>query len=111
MSHDLGHLFRQWVAGEFRDDSNDGSSNLNPADDTNGGGGLPPTNGNGNGNGSCDPFNGMVFNPRANCGQGKWVKRRRRKKRLASASDIKDLTALLSVFGNGKALQTWIATH
>ncbi len=59
----------------------------------------------------CDPYRGMVFNPRANCGKGAWVKRRRRRKRLASASDIKDLTSLLSVFGNGKALQTWIATH
>jgi len=54
---------------------------------------------------------GACWNPRAKCGQGAWVKRRRRRRRLASASDIKDLTSLLSVFGNGKALQTWIATH
>ena len=55
---------------------------------------------------------GMVWNPRANCGQGKWVKsRRRRRRRLATVSDIKDLAALKSVLGQGKAFETWIATH
>lgn len=46
------------------------------------------------------------------CGQYKWVKqRKRRRKRLATASDIKDLTALKGVLGSGQALQSWIATH
>ena len=46
------------------------------------------------------------------CGQWKWVKKRKpRRKRLATASDIKDLTALKGVLGNGQALQSWIATH
>lgn len=55
---------------------------------------------------------GMVWNPRANCGQGGWVKsRRRRRRRLATVSDIKDLAALKSVLGQGKAFETWIATH
>lgn len=39
------------------------------------------------------------------------VKKRRRRKRLASVSDIKDLAALKSVLGNGEAFKTWIATH
>ncbi len=53
-----------------------------------------------------------VWDPRANCGQGKWItKRRKRRKRLATASDIKDLSALKSVLGGGKGLDTWIATH
>lgn len=53
----------------------------------------------------------MVWNPRANCGAGKWIRRsRRRRKRLASASDIKDLSALKSVLGPSN-LKTWIATH
>jgi len=46
------------------------------------------------------------------CGNWKWVKKRkRRSKRLATASDIKDLSALQGVLGNGKNLTTWIATH
>lgn len=58
------------------------------------------------------PQKGMVWNPRANCGNGAWVKsRRRRRRRLATVSDIKDLAALKSVLGGGKAFETWIATH
>lgn len=46
------------------------------------------------------------------CGEWKWVKRRkRRRKRLATHSDIKDLSALKGVLGQGKLLETWIATH
>lgn len=36
---------------------------------------------------------------------------RRRRKRLATLSDIRDLAALKSVLGNGEAFKTWIATH
>lgn len=38
-------------------------------------------------------------------------KSRRRRNRLATASDIKDIASLKSVLGGGKALDTWIATH
>jgi len=37
--------------------------------------------------------------------------KRRRRKRLATMSDIKDLAALKSVLGSGKAFDTWIATR
>jgi hypothetical protein len=64
----------------------------------NGGGGAWPTQGPGN----------LKWNPRT----GKWEKcGRRRRKRLASASDIKDLASLKAVLGNGDAFKTWIATH
>lgn len=46
------------------------------------------------------------------CGQYKWVyPKRRRRRRLASQSDLKDLASLKGVLGNGKAFETWIATH
>lgn len=38
-------------------------------------------------------------------------KKRRRRKRLATVSDIRDLAALKSILGNGDAFKTWIATH
>lgn len=46
------------------------------------------------------------------CGTYRWVKRgRRRRKKLATVGDIRDLGALKSILGNGKAFSTWIATH
>jgi len=36
---------------------------------------------------------------------------RRRRRRLATTSDIKDLAALKAVLGGGEAFKTWIATH
>jgi hypothetical protein len=39
------------------------------------------------------------------------VKSRRRRRRLATHSDIKDLAALKAVLGSGKAFDTWIATR
>jgi len=55
---------------------------------------------------------GMVWNPAANCGAGKWQKRsRRRRKRLATRGDLSDLAALKGVLGQGKAFEVWIATH
>lgn len=42
---------------------------------------------------------------------GKPQTRRRRRRRLATLSDIRDLAALKSVLGNGEAFKTWIATH
>lgn len=75
-----------------------------------GGGAVAPTVFNGGGNGCDDPMRGMVY--KKVCGQFKWVKqKRRRRKRLASQSDIKDLSALIGLLGNGKVLQTWIATN
>lgn len=55
---------------------------------------------------------GMVWNPNANCGAGKWQRKsRRRRRRLATHGDLKDLAALKGVLGGGKAFETWIATH
>lgn len=46
------------------------------------------------------------------CGSYKWVTpKRRRRKRLATQSDLKDLAALKGILGNGKAFEVWIATH
>ena len=46
------------------------------------------------------------------CGEYRWVhQRKRRRKRLATQSDLKDLAALKGILGNGKAFETWIATH
>lgn len=39
------------------------------------------------------------------------VKCRRKRRRLATHSDIKDLAALKAVLGSGKAFDTWIATR
>lgn len=64
------------------------------------------------GGGGCerDPRNDYVL--KFICSQWKWVKkRRRRSKRLATSSDIKDLSSLKGVLGDGKNLSTWIATH
>jgi len=38
-------------------------------------------------------------------------KTRRRRKRLATPSDLKDLAALKGVLGGGEAFKVWIATH
>lgn len=55
---------------------------------------------------------GMVYDPNADCGEGKWIKRsRRRRKRLATQTDIRDLSALKGVLGSGEAFKVWIATH
>lgn len=46
------------------------------------------------------------------CGQYKWVTpKRRRRKRLATQGDLKDLAALRGILGQGKAFETWIATR
>ncbi len=57
-----------------------------------------------------DPMRGMVY--KKVCGQFKWVKQKRRRRRsLASDGDIRMLSALKGVLGNGKALQSWIAVN
>lgn len=38
-------------------------------------------------------------------------KSRRRRRKLATTGDIKDLASLKAVLGGGKAFETWIATH
>lgn len=43
--------------------------------------------------------------------QGACKRRRRRRKRLATQSDLKDLAALKGILGQGKAFEVWIATH
>ncbi len=61
---------------------------------------------------SCDndPMKGMVY--KKICGQYRWVKqKRRRRKALATQSDLKGLAALKGVLGTGKAFEVWIATH
>lgn len=40
-----------------------------------------------------------------------YPKRRHRRKRLATASDLKDLAALKAILGGGKSLDTWLATR
>ncbi len=42
----------------------------------------------------------------------RWIhKRKRRRNRLATKSDLSDLAALKGVLGGGKAFEVWIATH
>lgn len=53
---------------------------------------------------TTDPATGQVTSV-------KQCKKRRRRKRLATVSDIRDLAALSSVIGKGEMLKTWIATH
>lgn len=54
----------------------------------------------------------MLWKPATKNCAGRWIKRsRRRRKRLATASDIRDLNSLKAVLGGGKALESWIATH
>jgi hypothetical protein len=46
------------------------------------------------------------------CGEYKWVfPKRRRRKALATQSDLRSLAALKGVLGQGKAFEVWIATH
>lgn len=69
---------------------------------------IPQQPGTGGSCGSCGP------NPvyKKVCGQYKWVTpKRRRKKALVTQTDLKGLAALKGVLGQGKLLETWIATH
>lgn len=56
---------------------------------------------------------GMVFDPAANCGAGKWIKKRRKRRRkaLVTPSEISQLAQLKGTLGQGKTMETWIATH
>lgn len=57
-----------------------------------------------------DPMRGMVY--KKVCGQYRWVKqKRRRRKALATKSDLQGLASLKGILGNGKAFEVWIATH
>lgn len=57
-----------------------------------------------------DTMQGMVY--KKVCGQYKWVKQKRRRRRnLATKGDLKDLAALKGILGSGKAFEVWIATH
>lgn len=58
----------------------------------------------------CNPGPSPVY--KKVCGIYKWVyPKRRRRKALATRTDIKSLAALKGVIGGGKTLDTWIATH
>lgn len=46
------------------------------------------------------------------CGEYRWVyPKRRRRKQLVTKSDAAGLATLKGILGNGKAMDTWIATH
>ncbi len=82
-----------------------------PSSPPGGGGASPPSIFDGGAAGcESDPRNNYVL--KFSCGQWKWIKKqKRRRKRLASSSDINDLSKLKGVLGMGKAMETWIATH
>lgn len=76
-----------------------------------GGGMLPPPGGGGIAVG-CERDPSLNYILKYTCGEWKWVKKRkRRRKRLATSSDIKDLSSLKGVLGGGKSFDLWIATH
>ncbi len=52
-----------------------------------------------------------IDNATGKCVKIKRQKSRKRRRRLATLSDIKDLAALKQVIGGGKAFDTWIATR
>jgi len=52
-----------------------------------------------------------IDNATGKCVAVRKCKSRKRRRRLASLSDIKDLAALKQVLGGGKAFDTWIATR
>lgn len=55
---------------------------------------------------------GLVWDPNANCGNGKWIKRRRRRRKvLVTNSEIAGLAKLKGVVGAGATMKEWIATH
>lgn len=58
---------------------------------------------------ACDTKD-YYWSTRANRGQGAWVKYRRRRKQLATKSDIAQLASLKTVLTAGD-LKMWIATH
>lgn len=82
-----------------------------------GGGGGPiypgcPIDGDDDGCGSSKKrYTITIDNATGQCIKIKRQKSRKRRRRLASMSDIKDLAALKQVLGGGKAFDTWIATR
>lgn len=75
-----------------------------------GGGGQPPAVINQGAACGDDPSRGMVY--KKVCGQYRWVKqKRRRRKSLATKGDLQDLASLKGILGMGKAMDVWIATH
>jgi len=77
--------------------------------------GLPaPINGNGGGQMACAETNPANIVYKWDSATQQYTPRkkyRRRRKRLASKSDIKDLASLKGIVGQGKVMETWIATH
>jgi hypothetical protein len=75
---------------------------------------LPRANGNGGGQMACAELNpaNVVYKWDAATQQYTPRKKyRRRRRRLATKSDIKDLASLKGIVGQGKVMETWIATH
>lgn len=85
---------------------------INPGNGGGGGGGgfYPPVPVGGNACSPDDPMKGMVM--KKVCGEYRWVKqKRRRRKKLATKSDLAGLASLKGILGTGKAFEVWIATH
>lgn len=73
----------------------------------------PPSGGGGSCGPSCGPTTKRYITTVCPDGSVKTreAKSRRRKRRLATVSDIKDLASLKTVLGGGKAFENWIATR
>lgn len=54
---------------------------------------------------------GYVYDPNANCGAGKWIKRTRRRRALLTSCEANQLQLLITILGKGDATKAWIATH
>ena len=75
---------------------------------------LPGPPQNGGGQMACGETNPANIVYKWDCATQQYTPRkkyRRRRKRLASKSDIKDLASLKGIVGQGKVMETWIATH
>jgi len=73
-----------------------------------------PITRNGGGQMACGELNPANVVYKWDCATQQYTPRkkyRRRRKRLASKSDIKDLASLKGIVGQGKVMETWIATH
>jgi len=73
---------------------------------------MPPPPTGGPMAGACDedPWKGYVW--KKHCGQWRWVKQKRRRRRaIVTQQDLKGLAALKGVLGQGKSFEVWIATH
>ncbi len=58
-----------------------------------------------------NPGKGYIYDPTGNCGQGKWIKKRRRRRgKIITQSEIGQLQGLFAVAGkNSEITKVWIA--